>query len=108
MLRYLWIAFVSLAPGLLAQETPSPVADVRPVLRAMPVNPTPPNPQAAPEAFNAAEISSPLDEKPTGDDAVRLQIFLDQAMFGPGVIDGKPGRFTLEAVKSWNEVNGHP
>ena len=46
--------------------------------------------------------------KPTGDDAVRLQIFLDEANFGPGVIDGKPGRFTELAVYSWNEVNGHP
>src|SRR5690606_20071593 len=38
----------------------------------------------------------------------RLQIFLDQAKFGPGVIDGKPGRFTELAVQAWNEVNGHP
>ncbi len=52
--------------------------------------------------------SSPLDAKPTGDDAVRLQIFLDEANFGPGVIDGIPGRFTELAVYSWNEVNGHP
>ena len=51
---------------------------------------------------------SPLDSKPTGDDALRLQIFLDEAKFGPGIIDGKPGRFTELAVQSWNEVNGHP
>jgi lipoprotein-anchoring transpeptidase ErfK/SrfK len=37
-----------------------------------------------------------------------LQIFLDEALFGPGVIDGKPGRFTELAVYSWNEVNGKP
>jgi lipoprotein-anchoring transpeptidase ErfK/SrfK len=46
--------------------------------------------------------------KPIGEDAVRLQIFLDEAKFGPGVIDGKPGRFTELAVQSWNEVHGHP
>ncbi|MEO5714347.1 MAG: L,D-transpeptidase family protein [Luteolibacter sp.] len=51
---------------------------------------------------------SPLNVKPTGEDALRLQIFLDQAKFGPGVIDAKPGLFTELAVKSWNEVNGHP
>jgi len=51
---------------------------------------------------------SPLNAKPTGDDALRLQIFLDQANFGPGVIDGKPGHFTELAVYSWNEVNGFP
>ena len=46
--------------------------------------------------------------KPTGDDAVKLQIFLDDLNFGPGVIDGKPGLFTEHAVKAWNEVNGYP
>jgi lipoprotein-anchoring transpeptidase ErfK/SrfK len=43
-----------------------------------------------------------------GDDAVRLQIFLDESNFGPGVIDGKIGRFSEQAAQSWNEVNGHP
>jgi len=42
------------------------------------------------------------------DDALRLQIFLDQSHFGPGVIDGKPGRFTTLALQAWNEANGHP
>lgn len=45
---------------------------------------------------------------PDGEDALRLQVFLDQLNFGPGVIDGKAGRFTELAVKSWNEMNGHP
>jgi len=59
----------------------------------------------------AADIlppSSLLNEKPTGDDAVRLQIFLDESMFGPGIIDGKAGRFTELAAATWNEVHGHP
>lgn len=51
---------------------------------------------------------SPLDQKPAGEDAIRLQVFLDEAKFGPGVIDGKPGHFTELAVRAWNEVNGHP
>ena len=62
--------------------------------------PTPPPPVKPPP--------SPLNAKPTGDDALRLQIFLDQANFGPGVIDAKPGHFTELAVYSWNEVNGFP
>ncbi|MGC4014247.1 MAG: L,D-transpeptidase [Luteolibacter sp.] len=61
-------------------------------LPATPAAPTPPAP----------------DGKPTGDDAVRIQIFLDQAKFGPGVIDGKPGRFSELAMQAWNEVHGHP
>lgn len=81
----------------------SPVL-VRPAASALPLIPTvPANPIPALETPPA-----PIDQKPTGDDAVRLQIFLDEAKFGPGVIDGKPGRFTELAVYSWNEVNGYP
>lgn len=54
----------------------------------------------------APEVSANL--KPSGEDAVKLQIFLDEACFGPGIIDGKPGRFTELAVRSWNEAKGHP
>lgn len=42
------------------------------------------------------------------DDALRLQIFLDESHFGPGVIDAKPGRFTQLAIEAWNEAHGHP
>ncbi|BCU77203.1 L,D-transpeptidase [Luteolibacter sp. LG18] len=73
-----------------APNAPAPVA-AKP-LPALPTTPTPPS----------------ADGKPTGDDAVRVQIFLDQALFGPGVIDGKPGRFSELAMQAWNEVHGHP
>jgi lipoprotein-anchoring transpeptidase ErfK/SrfK len=70
-----------------------------PVLRALPLEA-----EAVP-----LESTLPSDARPAeGDDAVRVQIFLDEAMFGPGVIDGKPGRFTEQAARSWNERNGHP
>lgn len=109
--------------GLFAQEPPP-----RPVLKALPVEEeipldqdptaspvTPPIIPAAPPVA-AKPIQAPTlpqtppsaDGKPTGEDAFRLQIFLDEALFGPGVIDGKPGLFTVLAVKAWNEVNGHP
>jgi lipoprotein-anchoring transpeptidase ErfK/SrfK len=85
-----------------AAATPPPAPTPVPALE--PVLPEPATPiEADPEA-----VPSPLDVKPTGDDAIRLQIFLDEAYFGPGVIDGKPGRFTELAVRSWNEVHGHP
>ena len=89
----------------------------RPVLKALPLGgnqnpasrPLPAISEPAPTSpLQTPTPPSPLDEKPTGDDAVRLQIFLDEALFGPGVIDGKPGRFTELAVYSWNEVNGKP
>ena len=38
--------------------------------------------------------------------AVRLQIYLDQKQFGPGFIDGKPGKFTTKAVHSYNRSVG--
>ncbi len=97
----------------------------RPVLKALPLDfeetethapSTGPMPIPTPAPLeNTTEVApappaviSPIDAKPTGDDAVRLQIFLDQSNFGPGVIDGRIGQFSELAVKSWNEVNGHP
>ncbi|MGB0990945.1 MAG: L,D-transpeptidase family protein [Akkermansiaceae bacterium] len=41
-----------------------------------------------------------------GDEAVRLQIFLDQKYFGPGIIDGKPGTFTKVAIENYNRSKG--
>jgi lipoprotein-anchoring transpeptidase ErfK/SrfK len=46
--------------------------------------------------------------KPEGLEALRLQVFLDKSNFGPGVIDGRMGQFGELAVRSWNEVKGHP
>jgi lipoprotein-anchoring transpeptidase ErfK/SrfK len=48
-----------------------------------------------------------MDHLPVGEDALKLQIFLDESNFGPGIIDGKPGRFTVLAVEAWNESKGY-
>ena len=88
------------------------------ILRALPIDidPVTPESTAAPILVTPSPESTPpvtaaksslITQKPTGDDATRLQIFLDQSNFGPGVIDGKVGLFSELAVKSWNEVNGH-
>ncbi len=90
------------------QATPPPVLVVPPAKPIdPPKKPETPTPQPKPPEEKPEE-ASPIDQKPTGDDATRLQIFLDQSNFGPGVIDGKIGLFSQLAVKSWNEVNGHP
>ncbi len=131
------ISFTLLASALLAsaQQQPAAPTPPRPVYRALPLGgdddinskpleggeaiipaqpaapakPAATTPPAAPATpLQTVSAPSPLDAKPVGDDAVRLQIFLDEAKFGPGVIDGKPGQFTELAVQSWNEVNGHP
>jgi lipoprotein-anchoring transpeptidase ErfK/SrfK len=121
----------SVAAAILATVLP---ADADP-LRALPVDPseitpeekvtTPPAPAPAPapvaqctpiapgvvkmpEHKPSAKSDAPeVANLPTGEDAIRLQVFLDQSNFGPGVVDGKPGRFTIQAVASWNEVHGH-
>ena len=48
--------------------------------------------------------------EPAGDReiATRLQIFLDQRGFGPGIIDGRPGEFTLKALGRYQLANGLP
>lgn len=111
MLRLL-IAIPLLAFATVHGEENAAVYVNSPALRALPVEPhpasTPSTIPSDPASMPAPESESPLNLKPTGDDAVRLQIFLDEAHFGPGVIDGKPGRFTELAAQAWNEVNGHP
>lgn len=42
----------------------------------------------------------------TGEEGLRIQIFLDQKCFGPGFLDGKPGNFTRRAVYSYNRSKG--
>lgn len=93
------------------EETQPPAAPAAPapatVFQALPVEPVATTkPPVVPTPGTSAIPS--IDQKPIGDDAVRLQIFLDQANFGPGVIDGRIGQFTELAVKCWNENHGHP
>jgi hypothetical protein len=84
-----------------ATPAPAPAAEITPL---SPGAVTMPERKRNPKSDTPADIAN----LPEGEDAVRLQIFLDQSNFGPGVIDGKPGRFTVLAVDAWNEVHGHP
>jgi lipoprotein-anchoring transpeptidase ErfK/SrfK len=38
---------------------------------------------------------------------LRLQIFLDEEEFGPGLVDGRAGEFTRKAIAAWNRAHGH-
>jgi lipoprotein-anchoring transpeptidase ErfK/SrfK len=38
-------------------------------------------------------------------DNIQLQIYLDQQHFGPGIIDGDPGKYTLMAIEAYNLKN---
>ncbi len=93
-------------PPPVVPVTPPPIVPAAPPVLVKPPPPTDDQIRAIPSPPSL--LPSPLDVKPSGDDALRLQIFLDESNFGPGIIDAKPGRFTELAVQSWNEVNGHP
>ena len=85
-----------------------PAAPVTPPQPAAEITPLPLGTVKVPLPKTGIKTDAPdIANLPTGEEAVRLQIFLDQSNFGPGVIDGKPGRFTVQAVDSWNEVHGY-
>jgi len=42
------------------------------------------------------------------DVTTQLQIFLDQQLFGPGKIDGRPGEFVGKALKRYQKAHGLP
>src|SRR5258708_24573719 len=44
----------------------------------------------------------------TRDVTTQLQIFLDQQLFGPGKIDGRPGEFVGKALKRYQRAHGLP
>lgn len=51
-------------------------------------------------------LSAEVSEKQA--ELVRLQIFLDQKNFGPGLIDGKNGTYTELAAAYYNRLHGRP
>jgi len=81
---------VAAAPKAKEKEVPAPVE------KSATAGPEEQEKQAVPVA------TMPKDR----DGGVRLQIFLDQKFFGPGIIDGKPGLFTKIAIQNYNESLG--
>lgn len=58
-------------------------------------------------ATASAVIPDPLPKAPEPvDDILRLQIFLDTQLFGPGKLDGRPGEFTTKALKRYQRAQG--
>lgn len=57
----------------------------------------------------SAVIPDPLPPAPEPvEDILRLQIFLDTQLFGPGKLDGRPGEFTSKALKRYQRAQGLP
>jgi lipoprotein-anchoring transpeptidase ErfK/SrfK len=56
-----------------------------------------------------AVIPDPLPAAPEPvEDILRLQIFLDTQLFGPGKVDGRPGDITTQALKHFQRAQGLP
>lgn len=58
----------------------------------------------------AQEASTPVLPKAPEpiEPILRLQLFLDSKLFGPGKVDGRPGEFTTKALKRYQMANGLP
>ena len=84
-------------PVVAAPAEAAPTAVVAPAIVAPTVATIPDNaPTARAEPVDPMEIIT------------RLQIFLDEQNFGPGIIDGRPGEFTLKALGRYQQAHGLP
>jgi lipoprotein-anchoring transpeptidase ErfK/SrfK len=63
--------------------------------------PEQPPPEAEPQAARAILVTK-------REITAQLQIFLDQQLFSPGMIDGEPGRFVTKALKRWQRAQSLP
>lgn len=60
------------------------------------------------EAFSQV-LPDPLPKAPEPiEEVLRLQIFLDGKLFGPGKLDGRPGEFTTKGLKRYQFSQGLP
>ncbi len=103
------VTFSVFSPGVLrAQLAPegsaTPAAAQPPPVITPPPAPQPPPSPATPLATPIAATPTPEPQTPHAQPAgaqelvTRLQIFLDQQNFGPGIIDGRWGEFTGKAL----------
>lgn len=62
--------------------------------------------------FPTASAAIPVPELPKAPEPIetilRLQIFLDTHLFGPGKVDGRPGEFTTKALKRYQRAHALP
>jgi lipoprotein-anchoring transpeptidase ErfK/SrfK len=110
------IAVLALTVSTFAEEKPEAAP-----LKKFVTEPAPkpaPSPEAKPAGEpKPADAAKPVDGEPQAARAIlvtkreitaQLQIFLDQQLFSPGMIDGKPGKFLTNAFKRWQSAHGLP
>ncbi|MFC4993258.1 L,D-transpeptidase [Rubritalea tangerina] len=99
------LVFIWLSPLALLAQTTQPTA-----LSTDPVPPVPNPAEASQLPYASPPKAQPIDEGSGQDikipkdreEIARLQIFLDQQNFGPGVLDGKMGTYTKMAIEAYN------
>lgn len=113
ILKIVLLGYIS-GVGLNAADTPAPSNEPAPK-KAVVVDEDTPKPQPTEKTTPKVDPGIPEEPKAASpeillpkerDEAVRLQIFLDQKFFGPGIIDGKPGMFTKLAIENYNTSQG--
>ncbi|MEO6789006.1 MAG: L,D-transpeptidase family protein [Chthoniobacteraceae bacterium] len=125
------IAVLALTVSTFAGQNPDVVplkkfrADSAPKLAPLPSGETVPAapaaaaPEVKPATPDTAEKrpDAPTDGEPQAARAIlitkrevtaQLQIFLDQQLFSPGMIDGKNGKFITRSLKRWQRAHGLP
>jgi lipoprotein-anchoring transpeptidase ErfK/SrfK len=81
------------------EEKPAPPAPVAPVRASTPQKPKPSTPPAPPKKkLSPEQIEA----------NVRLQVFLDTALFSPGKIDGRDGEIVTRAILRYQRSKGLP
>ncbi len=76
-----------------------------PVPAPAPAEPAKPGPLAVLEPEPEAARAILVDRREL---SAQLQIFLDQQLFSPGMIDGKAAKFAVMALRRWQRAHGLP
>ena len=88
-------------------DDPKPAEDAKPATEAKPAAPD--TAEKKPDAPAEGEPQVPRAILVTKRElTAQLQIFLDQQLFSPGMIDGKPGKFITNALKRWQRAHALP
>jgi lipoprotein-anchoring transpeptidase ErfK/SrfK len=95
LLALLALASSADAQGWFRRRSPTPIPIIIPTPSPTPI----PTPSLPPREL----VALPVYDEIT---SVRLQIFLDNAQFGPGKIDGKMGEFFGKALVAYKKAHG--
>ena len=93
------IAVLALTASTFAEEKPEAVPLKKFVADAAPKPAAPA--EGEPQAARAILVTK-------RELTAQIQIFLDQQLFSPGMIDGKPGKFLTNALKRWQRAHALP